>query len=114
LRAGRPVAPRPIFTSMRVTLTRSGGFAGIQRPPVVLDTAALPPARAAEGRAVFEKVPFPTLPAAIKGKPQPDRFSYGLEVEAEDGRRHRVSFGEADASRELMAFVRWVEAAAKK
>ena len=99
---------------MRVFLTRSGGFAGIQRPPVVIDTAALPANRAAEGHAVFARVPFSSLPASLPGKPQPDRFNYVLEVEAADGRRHRLQFGEADASRELMAFVRWIEAAAKK
>jgi len=99
---------------MRVTLTRSGGFAGIPRPPVVVDTAALPANRAAEGDAVFAKVPFSTLPASLPGKPHPDRFNYVVEVEAADGHRRRVQFGEADASRELIAFVRWIEAVAKE
>jgi hypothetical protein len=99
---------------MRFTLTRSGGFAGVRRPPLALDTAAVPPAKAKEGHSALTAAGFFDLPTAIKGKPQPDRFSYELEVQHDDGRTHKVAFGEADASKELLKLVRWVESAAKK
>ena len=91
---------------MRIELRRSGGFAGnIRRPPLVVDTSALPAAEALELEALAE--------AALAGAPPErpargaDRLQLELAVEHE-GRMRTLAFGEAGASEELHALVRRV------
>lgn len=91
---------------MRLTLTRSGGFAGLVRPPVTHDTAELPPASRAEVEKLVARARFFELPATLTvGAPQPDRFQHSLTIAADDGRQHTVSFSEEAASEELSRLV---------
>ncbi len=94
---------------MRVTLVRSGGFAGLRRTTAI-DGAALGPADADALRALVDGARFFALPAAMPA-PQPDRFQYRLTVE-EGGRSHTVVVDEAALGAELGALVRWLEARA--
>ena len=68
---------------MKVTVRRTGGFAGLARTFAV-DTATLPPARAAEIERLARALP----PA----RPSPDAFAYEVTV---DGETRRDVDGEA-------------------
>ena len=99
---------------MRLTLSRSGGFAGLVRPPVVVDTAKLPPAHAKRCHALIDTARFFSLPEKLAGTSQPDRFEYRLEVQHEDGRTHGVTFSETNAAPALLELVQAIQTAAKK
>ena len=91
---------------MRLTFVRSGGFAGIRRPPVTHDTARLAPAARAEVENLVARARFFELPSTLSvGAPHPDRFQLILTVAADDGREHTVSFSEEAASEELSRLV---------
>jgi hypothetical protein len=95
--------------SLRIELTRSGGFAGLTSKLGELDTAALPEPEARELEAMVEDANLPKLLAdsPIKGKGA-DRFQYDLAIEDESGRRE-LSFSEdqvPDALRSLVDRVR--------
>ena len=84
---------------MRLTLTRSGGFAGLLLPPVSLDTAALPPSEAQRLESLIIAAncfdcPQPRLPRA----PQPDRFQFSLMIVQDDGREQTLTFAEEEVS----------------
>jgi hypothetical protein len=85
--ASRPSSPR-CNPSLRIELTRSGGFAGLTSKLGELDTSELPEAEAREIEAMVEKANVPELLAAspIRGKGA-DRFQYHLAIEDEGGRR---------------------------
>jgi hypothetical protein len=85
--ASRPSSPR-CNPSLRIELTRSGGFAGLTSKLGELDTSELPEAEAREIEAMVEKANVPKLVAAspIRGKGA-DRFQYHLAIEDEGGRR---------------------------
>ena len=64
---------------MRITLTRSGGFAGILPPPVTLDTAALPRGVARRIEELVASADFFNLPHTLAApnqalEPTPNSF----------------------------------------
>ena len=91
---------------MRLTLTRSGGFAGLMRPPVTLDTSTLPPAEARKIESLLESAQFFQLPSVGAAPTQPDRFQFTLTVEKPDGAKHSATFEEQDASKDLQEIIR--------
>jgi hypothetical protein len=106
--ASRPSSPR-CNPSLRIELTRSGGFAGLTSKLGELDTSELPEAEARDIDAMVEKANVPKLLAAspIRGKGA-DRFQYHLAIEDESGRRE-LTFSEdqiPDALRALVDRVR--------
>ena len=97
---------------MRLTLTRSGGFAGLMRPPVTLDTTTLTDAEARKIESLLESARFFQLPSASTAPAQPDRFQFTLTVEKPDGAKHSATFGEQDAGKELQEIIRRIQEAA--
>jgi hypothetical protein len=81
---------------VRVSVKRTGGYAGIGEILAQVDTDRLATERAARVAALLEACRFFTLPAAMAGAPiGADLFRY--EITAEDGpRRHTVSFVDSD------------------
>jgi hypothetical protein len=96
---------------MRVTLVRSGGFAGLQRTAAV-DGAALPQAERDQLNALVGGARFFALPATLSA-PAPDRFRYRVTVEEDGGRSHTVVVDEGAMPESLRALVQWVEARRK-
>jgi hypothetical protein len=92
---------------MRVSLVRSGGFAGLQRTAAV-DGAALPQAERGELEALVAGAGFFALPPTLPA-PAPDRFRYRLTVEDDAGRAHTVVVDEAAMPERLRALIAWVE-----
>ena len=92
---------------MRVTLERTGGFAGIKRTAVA-DTDQLNGETAQKLLELAEQSEFFALPTTIISKGiQPDRFEYTLTVNDGD-RVHTVTVGESaqpDSLRQLTEFV---------
>ncbi|HEY3014929.1 MAG TPA: protealysin inhibitor emfourin [Nocardioides sp.] len=78
---------------MKITVRRTGGFAGISKE-AVLDTATVP-----DGRQVEELVARADF-GIRASRPQPDRFNY--HVEAGD---KRVELGEQDLTEDLRQLV---------
>ena len=69
---------------MRVSLERTGGFAGI-RMTSTADTDTLPPEDAQKLQQLVDGANFFQLPTTIVSqRPQPDRFQYKLTVEDQD------------------------------
>jgi hypothetical protein len=99
---------------MRLTLTRSGGFAGLVRPPVTLDTSTLPDADARKIESLLESARFFQLPSVLPVAAQPDRFQFTLEVERSDGVKHSVTFNEHAAGDELQEIIRRMQAATRR
>ena len=97
---------------MRLTLTRSGGFAGLMRPPVTLDTSTLPPAEARKIESLLESAQFFQLPSVGAAPTQPDRFQFTLTVEQPNGTSHSATFAEQDAGAELKEIIRRIQGAA--
>lgn len=88
---------------MRLTIERSGGVAGIMRRAVV-DDQQLPPAAAAEFRALVAAVDFVRLSRLAPGKGQPDRFVYAITAELDD-KTYALSIGESAMPDSLAACV---------
>src|SRR5438094_702337 len=103
----------PGFTSrMRVTMTRSGGFAGI-RSSTTIDSARLSPEKASELVALVHAAKVFELPAETPSTDkQRDRFQYEIVVE-ENGRTQSARFGEQAGSAELQSLLRWLGEAAR-
>jgi hypothetical protein len=92
---------------VRITLKRSGGFAGIQTT-ASLDIEKLSAKKAAELRLLVAGCKFFGLPKIIRAKsPEPDRFQFDLTIE-EDKLSHTVSIAEEAASAELKALLTWL------
>jgi hypothetical protein len=95
---------------VRFSLARFGGVAALDRPPLVVETAALPAGHAARLQALTERACFFELPADLgPSHPVPDALGYQLSVTGDDGRAHCVSFGAGaapEALRELLAAIR--------
>jgi hypothetical protein len=96
---------------MRVTLVRSGGFAGLQRTAAV-DGAALPQAERDQLDALVAGAGLHALPPTPPA-PAPDRFRYRLTVEDDGGRVRTVVVDEAALTDRLRALVAWLEARGK-
>jgi hypothetical protein len=100
--ASRPSSPR-CNPSLRIELTRSGGYAGLTTKLGELDTAELPEE---EARGLTEVVKRAEAAAGSQGPtPGADRFQYHLAIEDEDGRRE-VTLGEDYVPDELRKLVR--------
>ncbi len=92
---------------MRITLTRTGGLAGLRQEASVDDAALSPGERAELARLVAAAGVF-TLPPAAGPPPAPDRFRYRLVVEDGD-RRLELRVAEEALPEGLRRLVRWVE-----
>jgi hypothetical protein len=100
--AFRPSSPH-CNPSLRIELTRSGGYAGLTTKLGELDTAELPEG---EARAVRQVVERAEAAARSQGPtPGADRFQYHLAIEDEGGRRE-VTLGEDHMPDELRRLVR--------
>ena len=98
---------------MRYELTRAGGLAGLVRTVAIVDTNDLRPERASELEGLLRAARFWELPEdPAPAEPMPDAVSYELTV-SDGARRHAVSFDARSGSRELLALVSAVRAAAK-
>lgn len=92
---------------IEVTVTRSGGFAGIETRAAV-DTAHLPPNRAAELRSLVGRADparladrLARLPDDSRGR---DRFHYDVAIRVGED-VHRFSVGEPAVPAELKALI---------
>jgi hypothetical protein len=100
---------------MRITLTRSGGFAGIRPPPLTLDTTALPRAVAGHIEDLVAAADFFNLPRTLTTPtPQPDRLQFMLTISNDGGAQHTVTCDEEAAPEPFMDLVRAVPKAARK
>jgi hypothetical protein len=94
---------------MRISLTRTGGLAGMRRTATV-DTANLDRSRAEALERLCQQAEIEGR-SPVRPDKAPDRFRYTLTIE-EAGRRRTVNFGEEDAPDSLQRFVEavWREA----
>ena len=99
---------------MRLTLSRSGGFAGIPRPAVKLDTAQASSTLTKRIQSLLERAGFLSLAADLGPPKQPDRFQYSLNVQMDDGTQHTVSFSEDSASEPLLDLVQLISASGRR
>jgi hypothetical protein len=100
---------------MRITLTRSGGFAGILPPPVTLDTAALPRGVARRIEELVASADFFNLPHTLAAPTrQPDRLQFTVRIVKDDGQEHTVTCDEEAASEPFLELVRAVQKATRK
>ena len=100
---------------MRITLMRSGGFAGIRPPPLTLDTAALPSAVAGPIEDMVASAGFFTLPPRLETTTrQPDRLQFTVTISNDDGAQHTVTCDEEAAPKPFIELVRAVQKAARK
>jgi hypothetical protein len=76
---------------MRITLRKSGGYAGIESEPVSLDTAQLGSEQGDELGRLVEETSFFSLPESVEGDAGFDFFRYELTV-TDDDHTHTVAF----------------------
>jgi hypothetical protein len=99
---------------MRVTFSRSGGFAGIRPPAVTLDTAALPRSAASRIEELTASADFFNLPQTLAApNRQPDRMQFTVCIVRDDGREHTVTCDEEAAPGPFLELVRAVQKAAR-
>ena len=97
---------------MRITFTRSGGFAGVRLRATVSEDE-LSAKDAARLRQLVEAADCFSLPGRIAAaRKQPDRFQYELLLEDGD-RRHVIVVDEEAASPELLTLLVWLTDAAR-
>jgi hypothetical protein len=85
--ASRPSSQR-CNPSLRIELTRSGGYAGLTTKLGELDTQQLPEPEAREIEGLVQSADVPALLAdAPESAEGPDRFQYHLTIEDDSGRR---------------------------
>ena len=94
---------------MKISVTRSGGFAGLTDGVSAVDTAQLDTAARQKLEQAVRRVNFFELPARLPGEPVgADLFAYRVTVR-DGAREHSVAFtgeeGAAAALRELLAAV---------
>lgn len=95
---------------MRLTLERSGGFAGIRRPPLVVDTAQLGTTAARRLETLVSAAAFFERPEHLPGSGRgADRFEYFLDVVSDDGRRHALRVAEEALDDSLRALIDGIE-----
>jgi emfourin len=100
---------------MRITLTRSGGFAGLLPPPVTLDTAALPRGVASRIEELVASADFFNLPRTVAAPiRQPDRLQFTVRIVNDDGPEHTVTCDEEAASAPFLELVRAVQKATRR
>jgi hypothetical protein len=99
---------------MVIELQRFGGFAGISRPPLVLDTDHCTSARCAEIVHLVQESNFFELPSEIlPDSPAPDSFQYVIRVRSGD-REHTVTTTENAAPESLRSLLRAVRTALRE
>ena len=76
---------------MRITVTRSGGYAGLSEPIADVDSAALPESKRTRLASEIAACKFFTLPETVGGSVGADMFRYEITIE-DGGRRHTVAF----------------------
>jgi hypothetical protein len=91
---------------VRISVRRTGGFAGIEEDLGAVDTAALAPDETERLERLVHDAGFFDLPAAVEGEVGADQFRYEVTVE-EGGRTRTVTLvgeggGPAAALRELV------------
>ena len=96
---------------MRVTVERSGGFAGI---PVTrsVEEAGLPPDQAKTMAELIQAVDLSGHAETAHEGPQRDRFQYTVTIETSEG-SHTLTVGEAEAPVPLRRLIDWVTSTAK-
>jgi hypothetical protein len=100
---------------MRVTLSRSGGFAGVVSPPVTLDTSALPTGIARQIAQLVASAGFFDLPNRLAAPTrQPDRFQFTVRIVNDDDEEHTVTCDEEVAPEPFIELIRAVQKAARK
>ena len=91
--------------SLRIELTRSGGYAGLATKLGELDTAELPEN---EARDIEELVQSAGVPALAEASPMQgkgaDRFQYDLTIEGPEG-RHELAMSEDRIPEELRPLI---------
>jgi hypothetical protein len=73
---------------MRISVRRSGGFAGIDEQVGTVETTALDPAARERLETLVRDADFFSLPAAVEGDVGADQFRY--EISVDDGGRSRT------------------------
>ncbi len=92
---------------MRISIERSGGFAGITVRTTV-DEKDVAPDEALKLRQLIEEADFFNLPGKIVSQsPQPDRFQYELRLEEKAG-QHTVMVSEEVMPEKLKPLVNWL------
>ncbi len=92
---------------MRVSIERSGGFAGITMKTTV-DEEDVAPDEALKLRELVGEADFFNLPERIVSRsPQPDRFQYALRLE-EKGRQYTVMVSDEVMPEKLKPLVHWL------
>ncbi|HLX08740.1 MAG TPA: protealysin inhibitor emfourin [Thermoanaerobaculia bacterium] len=102
---------------MRIRLRRSGGFAGLQAPPIEIDAAQLPADKAGEleqlvaAARLFDAPVAPAgaqpSPPAPPASPARDAFQYDLTVE-DGGDSRAVRFHEGTMRPEAARLIQWL------
>ena len=92
---------------MRLTLRQSGGFSGIVRPPVTLETGGLDDARRDRVEKLVHAAGLGVATPARAAKPptMPDRFQYRIEVRHDNGATSALAFGEETTTPHLRKLV---------
>ena len=94
---------------MRVSVTRSGGFAGITRTTTA-DTNRLAPSDQQQLLALVRQAGLAGAAASqSQAAPQPDRFSYTVTVD-DQGRKRSADFSEQSLPEEVRTLISWVGA----
>lgn len=92
---------------MRVSIERSGGFAGITIKTAI-EKKDLSPGEAQKLQEMVDAVDFLNLPEKIISPSfQPDRFQYELRLE-ESGRQHKVTVSEEAVPEKLKPLIKWL------
>ena len=102
----------PGGVAVLIKFRQSGGVAGVPRPPVVIDTAALPAGEAGAWQELVAGADFFALPATTPAGPARDAFAYEITVEA-DGRSHSVRTTDATLPPALRPLVDRLRAAGR-
>jgi Emfourin len=93
--------------TLRISIERSGGFAGITMKTAV-DEKDLAPEEAQKLHEMVEETDFINLPGKIiSPSPQPDRFQYELSLE-KSGRQYTVTVSEEAMPEKLRPLVKWL------
>jgi len=93
--------------TLRISIERNGGFAGITMKTAV-DKKDLAPDEALKLSQQVEEADFFNLPGKIVSRsPQPDRFQYDLRLE-EKGRQYAVMVSEEVMPEKLKPLVKWL------
>ena len=96
---------------MRITVSRTGGFAGIRPPPAVLDTATLVGDAKKRAEQLVAACKFFDLPATLTGSGKSaDQFLHHITIACEDGREHAVTLHADAAPQPLLDLLHLVRA----